>query len=76
MGFLRVFLTWYGEGIDCVMDGVIAVGEFAEEHPVGHIAGGERSHERYGGMVECKNDCHCTGRHRRTGKYGYNRRCH
>ena len=22
-----------GEGIDCVMDGVIAVGEFAEEHP-------------------------------------------
>ena len=34
MGFFEGIFDLVGEGIDCVMDGVIAVGEFAEEHPV------------------------------------------
>ncbi|PLA50779.1 hypothetical protein CYJ99_00215 [Neisseria perflava] len=34
MGFFEDIFDLVGEGIDCVMDGVIAVGEFAEEHPV------------------------------------------
>lgn len=34
MGFFEGIVDLVGEGIDCVMDGVIAVGEFAEEHPV------------------------------------------
>lgn len=34
MGFFENIFDLVGEGIDCVMDGVIAVGEFAEEHPV------------------------------------------
>lgn len=34
MGFFEGIFDLIGEGIDCVMDGVIAVGEFAEEHPV------------------------------------------
>ena len=34
MGFFEGIFDLVGEGIDCVMDRVIAVGEFAEEHPV------------------------------------------
>lgn len=34
MGFFEGIFDLVGEGIDCVMDGVIAAGEFAEEHPV------------------------------------------
>lgn len=34
MGFFEDIFDLVGEGIDCVMDRVIAVGEFAEEHPV------------------------------------------
>lgn len=34
MGFFESIVDLVGEGIDCVMDGVIAAGEFAEEHPV------------------------------------------
>ena len=34
MGFFEGIFDLVGEGIYCVMDGVIAVGEFAEEHPV------------------------------------------
>lgn len=34
MGFFEGIFDLVGEGIDCVMDGVIAVGEFSEEHPV------------------------------------------
>ena len=34
MGFFEGIFDLVGEGIDCAMDGVIAVGEFAEEHPV------------------------------------------
>lgn len=30
MGFFEGIFDLVGEGIDCVMDGVIAVGEFAE----------------------------------------------
>ena len=34
MEFFDSVLDLVGEGIDCVMDGIIAVGEFAEEYPV------------------------------------------
>jgi hypothetical protein len=34
MEFFDSVLDLVGEGIDCVMDGVIAVDEFAEEYPV------------------------------------------
>lgn len=34
MGFFESIVDLVGEGIDCVMDGVIVAGEFAEEHPV------------------------------------------